>query len=171
MVSKSNETRRSFIKASSAGMAALVLTSSQTAQTFAANEKMTVGIVGCGGRGHFILRKFYQNAENQFHVVAIQDPFQDRLEAMKDRFEIPDAKVFQGLHAYREMMETAFDAALITCPPYAHPDQVQRAVAAGKHVWLAKPVAVDVPGCQSILESSKKAQGKTNFLVDFQTRN
>ena len=42
---------------------------------------------------------------------------------------------------------------------------------AGKHVYLAKPVAVDVPGCKSILESGKKAPGeKAQLLVDFQTR-
>jgi len=44
------------------------------------------------------------------------------------------------------------------------------AVAAGKHVYIAKPLAVDVPGCQSIMESSRKAEGRLNFLVDFQTR-
>ena len=45
------------------------------------------------------------------------------------------------------------------------------AVSAGKHVYLAKPQAVDVPGCQSISESGRKAtEKKLCFLVDFQTR-
>jgi predicted dehydrogenase len=44
-------------------------------------------------------------------------------------------------------------------------------VAAGKHVYLAKPAAVDVPGCLSIAESAKQASAKKQaFLVDFQTR-
>jgi len=44
-------------------------------------------------------------------------------------------------------------------------------VDAGKHVYVAKPIAVDVPGCQSIGESGRKASGKKKcFLVDFQTR-
>src|SRR5438105_1149419 len=44
-------------------------------------------------------------------------------------------------------------------------------LAAGKHVYLAKPVAVDVPGCHTISESARKATNhKLAFLVDFQTR-
>jgi len=43
-------------------------------------------------------------------------------------------------------------------------------VAAGKPVFLAKPVAVDAPGCRSIAESGEKARGRLTFLVDFQTR-
>ena len=43
-------------------------------------------------------------------------------------------------------------------------------MAAGKHVFLAKPVAVDAPGCQTILASGEKAKGRFSFLVDFQTR-
>ena len=42
---------------------------------------------------------------------------------------------------------------------------------AGLHVYLAKPVAVDVPGCQSIQETGRQARRKGQvFLVDFQTR-
>ncbi len=49
--------------------------------------------------------------------------------------------------------------------------QARAAVEAGKHVYMAKPVAVDVPGCKSILESGKKAASKNlSFLVDFQSR-
>jgi predicted dehydrogenase len=44
------------------------------------------------------------------------------------------------------------------------------AVDAGKHVYLAKPVAVDVPGCKTIEAAGAKARGKTSFFVDFQTR-
>ena len=44
-------------------------------------------------------------------------------------------------------------------------------VEAGCHVFLAKPIAVDVPGCLTIAEAGKKATGKKQcFLIDFQTR-
>jgi len=60
---------------------------------------------------------------------------------------------------------------VIETPPYFHPEQAGAAVDAGKHVYLAKPVAVDVPGCQSIADSGRKAAArKLCFLVDFQTR-
>lgn len=42
---------------------------------------------------------------------------------------------------------------------------------AGKHVYLAKPIAVDVPGCLSVGASGKRATAnKQVFRVDFQTR-
>ena len=60
---------------------------------------------------------------------------------------------------------------MIETPPYFHPQQAADAVAAGKHVFLAKPIAVDVPGCQSVAESGKRRRAKKKvFLVDFQTR-
>jgi len=59
----------------------------------------------------------------------------------------------------------------VETPPYFHPEHAAAAVAAGKHVYVAKPLAVDVPGCHSIAESGRKAtQNKLVFFVDFQTR-
>ncbi len=56
-------------------------------------------------------------------------------------------------------------------PPYFHPEHAAAAVEAGKHVYCAKPIAVDVPGCQTMAESGRKAtEKKLVFLVDFQTR-
>jgi predicted dehydrogenase len=59
---------------------------------------------------------------------------------------------------------------VVESPPYFHPEQVAAVVEAGKHLFLAKPVAVDVSGCLSILASAEKAKGKLSVLVDFQTR-
>lgn len=65
----------------------------------------------------------------------------------------------------------AQNAVVITSPPYFHPEQAAAAVDAGIHVYLAKPVAVDVLGTLSIEASSKMATAnKLVFLVDFQTR-
>ena len=63
------------------------------------------------------------------------------------------------------------DAVAIISPPYFHPAQAKAAVDAGLNVYLAKPVAVDVPGCMSVKETAARAAGKgLCFLVDFQTR-
>jgi predicted dehydrogenase len=59
----------------------------------------------------------------------------------------------------------------IESPPYFHPGQAAEAVDKGLHVFLAKPPAVDVPGCHLIAECGRKATAtKLGFLVDFQTR-
>jgi len=42
---------------------------------------------------------------------------------------------------------------------------LEAAVAAGKHVYLEKPVAVDVPGALKVIEIGKRAQGKLSLDV------
>ena len=59
----------------------------------------------------------------------------------------------------------------IESPPYFHHEQAAAAVEAGVHVYMAKPMAVDVPGCRSIEASARRAEEKKlAYLIDFQTR-
>jgi myo-inositol 2-dehydrogenase / D-chiro-inositol 1-dehydrogenase len=62
------------------------------------------------------------------------------------------------------------DAVVIATPPYYHPKHLEAAVAAGKHVYLEKPVAVDVPGAKNVIEIGKRAEGKLSLDVGFQIR-
>jgi predicted dehydrogenase len=69
------------------------------------------------------------------------------------------------------MVASKLDAVVLESPPYARPDQAAAAVAAGRHLYMAKPVAVDVWGCQSISSTGKKAAAKKlSFFTDFQYR-
>jgi len=59
----------------------------------------------------------------------------------------------------------------IETPPFFHPQQAADAIDAGKSVLVAKPIAVDVAGCQTIAAAGKKAtEKKLAFIVDFQSR-
>jgi predicted dehydrogenase len=62
------------------------------------------------------------------------------------------------------------DAILIATPPYFHPHHLEAVVAAGKHVYCEKPVAVDVPGARRVVRAGEKAQGKLSLAVGFQIR-
>lgn len=109
--------------------------------------------------------------DGHYNVAAVSDYFQDRIDAVGQKLNIPESKRFAGLSGYKRLLEEKLDAVAIETPPYFHPEQAAAAVAAGKHVYIAKPLAVDVPGCQSIAESARKAtEKKLAFLVDFQTR-
>jgi myo-inositol 2-dehydrogenase / D-chiro-inositol 1-dehydrogenase len=104
-------------------------------------------------------------------VVAVSDYFQDRVDAVGNKLKIESNRRFPGLSGYKRLLECKLDAVAIETPPYFHAEQAAAAVAAGKHVYIAKPLAVDVPGCQSIAESGRKAtEQKLAFQVDFQTR-
>jgi predicted dehydrogenase len=127
-----------------------------------------VGLVGCGGRGNWIGAFFPEYAGAR--IVALADVVKTHLESTSTKFKVDPARAYYGPDAYKELAGSKVDAVIVETPPYFHPDQVRFAVDAGKHVYVAKPVAVDVPGCKSILASGKKAEGKKSFLVDFQTR-
>jgi myo-inositol 2-dehydrogenase/D-chiro-inositol 1-dehydrogenase len=103
--------------------------------------------------------------------VAVADYFQDHADEVGEKFKVPSANRFTGLSGYRKLLEQKLDAVVVETPPYFHPEHAAAGVEAGKHVYLAKPIAVDVPGCLTIAESGKKATAKKLcFLVDFQTR-
>lgn len=134
-----------------------------------ANAKIEIGLIGCGGRGKWITDLFLKSG--QYNVAAVADYFKERADEAGGMFGVPEANRFTGLNGYRKLLERKLDAVVIQSPPYFHPEQAAAAVAAGKHVYCAKPIAVDVPGCVSIEESGKRATAKgLVFLVDFQTR-
>lgn len=161
--------RRTFLSTAGATLLASAVLPSRRAFTAEASEKIAIGMIGCGGRGSWIARLF--NANGNYKIAAAADYFPDRANAFGGEFGVPEKSRFTGLNGYRKLLEQKIDAVVIESPPYFHPQQAADAIAAGKHVYCAKPVAVDVPGCLSIQAAGKKAT--TNnlvFLVDFQTR-
>jgi len=160
--------RRAFL-ATAAAVGAPLLVSPRTAFGSAANSRLTLGAIGNGGRGTWIAELFQKHGGYQ--ITAAADYFQERVEAFGSKFEVPAARRYTGLSGYRKLLESGVDAVVIESPPYFHPRQAADAVEAGKHVYLAKPIAVDVPGCHTVEESARKAtEKKRAFLVDFQTR-
>jgi predicted dehydrogenase len=114
-------------------------------------------------------------------ITALADLFADQLAAGHKRFNelgakmghlpIDKSQLFRGPKAFEEIAaSSALDALIIATPDYFHPDHLEAAVAAGKHIYLEKPVAVDVVGCKRVIELGKKADGKLSLAVGFQLR-
>jgi myo-inositol 2-dehydrogenase / D-chiro-inositol 1-dehydrogenase len=161
--------RRKFLATTGVSAVGLSLLRPETVFGAEANSKINVGLIGCGGRGQLIAEMFQKNGG--FNVAAVADYFQDRADAVGGAHNIPANRRFTGLSAYKRLLEQKLDAVMIESPPYFHPEQAAAAVDAGKHVYLAKPVGVDVPGCVRVADSGRKATEKRlAFLVDFQTR-
>ena len=134
-----------------------------------ANSKINIGLIGCGGRGTWIADLFTKHGG--YNIIAAADYFEDRVNAVGEKFNIPASKRYTGLSCYKKMLKDRPDAIVIESPPYFHPEQAAAGVDAGVHVYLAKPIAVDVPGCNTVADAGKKATSKKLcFLVDFQTR-
>ena len=133
------------------------------------NSMIELGLIGCGGRGTWIAGLFQETGK--YRLVACADYFQDRIQAAGGKFQIDPSRRYAGLSGYKRLLESKVDAVVIETPPYFHPEHAAAAVEAGKHVFLAKPIAVDVPGCLTVAEAGRRATAKNLvFLVDFQTR-
>jgi len=162
-------TRRQFIAGAGAAAMSFTVVKPELVRSYNASSKINLGMIGCGGRGIWIADLFKQHGG--YNIVAAADYFQDRVDALGSKFDVDQAHRYTGLSGYRRLLEQKVDAVAIESPPYFHPQQAAAAVDAGCHVYIAKPLAVDVPGCHSIAESGKKASAKKLcFLVDFQTR-
>ena len=162
------KSRREFLT-TAAAIGAPLLASPRAARGSPAGSRLTLGAIGCGGRGTWLADLFQKHGG--YEITAAADYFPDRLDAFGAKFKIAPGRRYAGLSGYRRVLETDVDAVVIESPPYFHPRQAADAVEAGKHVYLAKPAAVDVPGCQTVEESARTATEKGRcFLVDFQTR-
>lgn len=162
--------RRHFLAQAGLGLAAVSTIRRAIAQGSTANSRIRLGLIGCGQRGQWILDFFAEHGG--YEIVAAADYFQDKVDEAAAKHRLGPKRVFTGLQCAEKMIAAGgLDAVAILSPPYFHPSQARAAVEAGLHVYLAKPIAVDVPGCHSIKESSEQARrNKQVFLVDFQTR-
>jgi predicted dehydrogenase len=170
--------RRKFL-GTAAATVGLMFVRPELVRGTAANSAVRVGLLGCGGRGT-------EDANNLIdtggaRVVALADLFQDQLDKARESFnKIQQAKgysalvasqLFAGPNAYQQIAASKeLDAIVIATPPYYHPQHLEAAVAAGKHIYLEKPVAVDVPGALKVIEIGKRAEGLLSLDVGFQIR-
>jgi predicted dehydrogenase len=173
-----NVDRRTFLGVTTSAATAMLVNPALVRGT-RANSAIRVGVLGCGGRGT-------EDASNLVdtggaRVVALADLFQDQLDAARAHFDqlqqakgyaALDAKqLFVGPRAYEQIATSKeVDAIVIATPPYYHPQHLETVVAGSKHVYLEKPVAVDVPGAKRVIEIGKRAQGKLSLDVGFQIR-
>lgn len=164
-----NRSRRDFIKSTLFSAGALSILTPRIVFGSENNEKIKLGLIGCGGRGRWIAHLFEKHAP--FKITAVHDVFRKRAMRVAEECHVPESNVFVGLEGYKQLLDTDVEAVAIESPPYFHPQQVISAVEKGKHVYLAKPIAVDVQGCLSLIDISKKYNNKLSLLVDFQTRN
>jgi len=169
--------RREFMEAAAA--AGFMIVKPKLVRGTAANSAVRVGLLGCGGRGT-------EDASNLIdtggaRVVALADLFPDQAEKAMTYFDrlaeskglpgIDASQVFVGPKAYEAIAASKeVDAVVLTTPPYFHPQHLEAVVAAGKHVYCEKPVAVDVRGAKQVIEIGKRAEGKLSLDVGFQIR-
>jgi predicted dehydrogenase len=162
--------RRKFLAGTASVATSLAVEStltSQAADSPAIARKIKLGVVGCGGRGKWIAGLFQRHGGYEMHAVA--DYFPEVAEEAGNSLGVDKARRFSGLSGYRRLIQSGVEAVALETPPCFFPEHIQAAVDAGLHVYMAKPVAVDVPGCLQVEAAAKKnTAAQRCFLVDYQ---
>lgn len=181
-------TRRDFLKVTTAS-AGVVAMSQATMPTVlgatAGSEKIRVGVIGCGGRGTGAARNC-MDADPAVEIVALADLFPEQLEKARNSLANPAggkkkdrqgdgpkrvAKIspdmcFSGFDCHEKLLKNAkVDMVILAAPPGFRPSHFAAAVAAGKHIFTEKPVAVDPAGCRAFIAAAKIAQQKKLSVV------
>jgi myo-inositol 2-dehydrogenase/D-chiro-inositol 1-dehydrogenase len=163
---KSRISRREFVTGTVA--AGVTVMQPQWVRGTEANSHVEVGIVGLGGRGSLIARLIAEKHPG-LKISSVADYFPQVAERVGESLKVPKARRYSGLSGYKKVIGDKVDAIVLETPPCFFPGHACAAVDAGIHVYMAKPVAADVWGCQEILKAGKKAgQQDQVFLVDFQ---
>lgn len=115
------------------------------------SQIIKVCMIGAGRVGKLhsgTLRRYIPGGE----VVALVDTQQPMLDETGTEFGIEDR--FLSLEEALEKSE--FDAVIITTPTPSHKFLAVMAAQAGKHVFLEKPMAMDLVECDEIIEACEK---------------
>jgi predicted dehydrogenase len=168
--------RRDFLRNSSAAaLSAGIAHSILGVAAPRASQEIRVGVIGCGGRGTGAAADALR-AHPYTRVVAMADLLPERLSASLGHLEAEEefggrvavggADGYSGFDAYRRLVERRdVDAVLIAGPPGFRPMQVEAAIAAGKHVFMEKPVAVDPVGVRRVIAAAEEADRRKLSIV------
>jgi len=167
-------TRREFLKTSSLAVAAsAVVPQPAMPAGVSPGETLRIGLVGCGGRGTGAAAQALA-ADPKVKLVALGDAFEDRVRtslatlkkqgAIAEKIDVPDARCYLGFDAYQKVIQEC-DVVLLATPPHFRPMHIEAAVAAGKHIFAEKPIAVDAPGVRRVLAACAEARRKNLSVV------
>ncbi len=143
---KSN--RREFLKKGVAAGAAVgatlsTMTAAGHARIIGANDRINIGLIGCGIRGPWVMKNMVHEANANTRLVAVSEIWKQRLGAYQQEAEKAfGSKPEKAFGDYRKVLDDSeVDAVIIATPAHQHCVQATDAVNAGKHVYVEKPLA------------------------------
>lgn len=120
---------------------------------------MKIGVIGCGN-----ISGCYLKNQKQFpvlDVVAVSDLDMSRAEAQAEEYEIPRASSVEEL-----LKDPQIEIVLNLTTPAAHTPVNLAALEAGKHVYLEKPLAINLEDAKKVLALAKKKNLRVGCAPD-----
>jgi predicted dehydrogenase len=142
-------TRRSFLKrtaTASACVAAWAWTGGINAR--GANERMAVGVIGCGGRGSSLAAAFAEIA----NVAYACDPDESRRRQTQEKVRARQIVV----DVRRVLDDKTVDAVVVATPDHWHAPAAIMACEAGKHVYVEKPQSHNLRESRLLLDAARR---------------
>jgi len=156
--------RRSLLATSAAGAFSIV--APQTVRGTQANSKISVGLIGCGGRGSYDAK--ITNSDPRAHITALCDLYNDRIEQAKTALQLGQVDTYNEFE--KLLANASIDAVIIGTPPFEHPRMLEAAVEAKKHIYCEKPAGVDYEGCKRVMKAGRKQDPKKVLSFGYQQR-
>lgn len=148
-------TRRHVLKgaAVAAGVPYMITsTALGDATTAPAGERVTLGHIGVGGQGTYLLNRFQEC--KSFQSVAVADAYSDRREAAAQRIKGKGYADFRELLARKDI-----DAVVVATPDHWHVPVAIAAARAGKDTYVEKPLGVSIEqdlACRKVFAEQKR---------------
>ncbi len=123
--------------------------------------KLRIAVWGAG----FFARKWLETLKgsDEVAVVGLASRSAERAAETLKGLDLPGVKIHPGWEAAAE--RGGADAVVITLPQTLHPAAVIRALEAGRHVLVEKPLALDLESARSVHEASRRHPGRV-VMVD-----
>ena len=152
-------TRRNVLRTGAAAV-----TAASYSRILGANDSVRLGLIGCGGRGQYVMTKFLHNPE--VRVVAVCDIWGDRADEAAGKANNTSVAKFAD---HRELLQKAeTDAILIATPDHWHVPIALDAIDAGKDVYCEKPLTLKIEEGPVIVKAAREK--KKVFQVGMQQR-
>lgn len=145
--------RREFVNVTSAGVAAAAFLQSSTAWAAKGpNEKLIIGLIGCGGRGVHDAGLF-KNTPN-VEVAYVCDVDESRRSSAASNFGIKSSHAVSDMR--KVLDDKTVDAVIVTTPDHWHSPASILACDAGKHVYVEKPISHNIREGRLLVEASQR---------------
>jgi predicted dehydrogenase len=149
--------RRNFVRNSA--VAAAAMAGPAVLPALGQSEKINMGWIGTGGRGYYLLQRAYDGSASAVNVTAVCDTFSTNLNRGKDLVATRQGRAPKAVADYKEILnDKSIDAVVIATPEHLHHRMLLDALAAGKHVYVEKPLSHTIEEAQEILKVSKNSK-------------
>ncbi|HEU0119993.1 MAG TPA: Gfo/Idh/MocA family oxidoreductase [Bryobacteraceae bacterium] len=124
---------------------------------FAADGRVTLGVIGAGGRGAYVMTEFQK--DTALRVGAICDVYEPNLERALGTVRKAQDESARAVRRYQELLaDRSIDAVLIATPEHWHHRMVLDALAAGKDVYVEKPLCQTPGQGVELVEAERKSK-------------